>query len=76
MSPIEQMLAMLDEVMDDLMNGRSTEDRKGEARGIARCISAISCLGIDDVREYASYRYDARTEELEPMNLIEWAGLR
>lgn len=71
--PQSRILVMLDEVMDRLMVDQAKPTDKGEAIGLAKSLSVISCLSVDEVREYAMYRWEARTDDLEPMRLVVWA---
>lgn len=75
-SPIGRLWLLLDDAMDRIMEAGEESDKQ-EARGIALCLqSLLPFMSIDDVREYASYRYDARQEGLESIHWIEWAGLK
>lgn len=80
-SPTEQLLELLDEVMDRLKaaplpSHKENDTARGEALGLAKAISILSFMSVDQVREYAVYRWDARNEGLEAMSTLEWAGLR
>lgn len=82
-SPTGRMILLLDEVMDRLMESgpHKVTDAlvraryQGEALGLARAIRECSFLAtVDDVREYAMYRWEARQEGLEPLSAVEWGA--
>lgn len=66
-------MLMLDEVMDRLMAGTGTEKDRGEALGLAKAINECCYLGVDRIREYAMYRWEARQEGLGALSMYEWA---
>jgi hypothetical protein len=49
------------------------EQLKGQATGLAWCISVITCLHVEKVKAYNMYRIDCRDEGWKPDDWLRWS---
>lgn len=66
-SPVAKMLLLLDKEIDELMDDvrvRSKEYHRARSSAISECIQAITFDSLDDIRNVAMLRYEARNPDV------------